>query len=290
MRRWFVIAGALLCMAASCDSPRTGIPGDSPLRYRDEVFTSTTVTKDVVYSTATRQDGVTVDLGLDVYTPVGDTVTQRPTVVWIHGGAFKSGDKSNGTLVSDAKHFARLGYVSVAINYRVSRQGCTGAYGTAQCRQSMLDAQHDGQAAVRFLRAQADTYGIDPDRIAASGVSAGAITALHLAANADDPGDGGNPEQSSEIQGAVSVSGAALVGTIDAGDAPMVLFHGTADTTVPFQWAVDTFDRAEAAGIAGFLVPFENGVHNLLADHDAEIASQTANFLYWEMHVAQAAH
>lgn len=290
MRRWLVIAGALLCIAASCDSPRTGIPGDSPLRYRDEVFSSTAVTKDVVFSTATRQDGTVTDLGMDVYTPVGDTVTERPTVVWIHGGAFKSGDKTNSTLVNDARHFARLGYVSVTINYRVSRQGCTGSYGTVQCKQAMIDAQHDGQAAVRFLRAHADTYGIDTGRIGVSGVSAGAITALHMAANADDPGDGGNPEQSSEIQGAVSVAGAQLIGTIDPGDAPMVLFHGTADTTIPYQWAVDTFDRAQAAGIDSFLVPFENGLHNLLAEHDAEIASQIANFLYWEMHVAQAAH
>ena len=68
--------------------------------------------------------------------------------------------------MNEATTFAKLGYVGASINYRLYPSGCTTNYQLATCVQEMTDAQHDAQAAVRFLRANAATYGVDPTRIA----------------------------------------------------------------------------------------------------------------------------
>ena len=130
-------------------------------------------------------------------------------MVWVHGGGFSGGDKTSGEIVSEATDMAKKGYFNVSINYRLYGPGCSAAGGGSQvgCIQAMIDAQHDAQAAVRFLRKNAATYKIDPNRIAMGGSSAGAITALHVAANSEDPGTSGNPGFSSAIKAAVSLSG-----------------------------------------------------------------------------------
>lgn len=291
MRRWTVAVVALFALVlVACDTPYTDIPGDGPLRYRDQLFTSTTTTKNVTYGSALNQTGTTVTLLLDVIRPVGDTVTERPAIVWVHGGSFKTGDKTAANIVPEAKTFALMGYVSVSINYRLVGGGCTGAYTRPECIQEMIDAQHDAQAAVRFLRANAATYGIDGTRIAIKGVSAGAITALHVGFNSTDPGASGNPDFPSTVRAAVAVSGAKRVGTANTGDAPSLLFHGTLDTTVPYQWALDTQTEAKAAGLSSYLTSFDGAAHSLSPEHNNEMFNQTRNFFYWEMELYSAAH
>ncbi len=96
----------------------------------------------------------------------------------MHGGGFTAGDKASGA--GKANYFARLGYVVVSINYRLlSPDGCGGDREPPPiCTQAVMAAQHDAQAAVRWLRANAATYRIDTDRIAVGGASAGAVTSL----------------------------------------------------------------------------------------------------------------
>lgn len=291
MRRSVVLLVAALAIGlAACDKPHVVPIGDAPLRYRDEIFSQTLVTKNVEYGAAPDQFGVTKTLLLDVYSPVGDTVTDRPAIVWVHGGSFKSGDKASGPLVDEATTFAKLGFVGMAINYRLYPSGCTTNYQLATCVQAMTDAQHDAQAAVRFLRANAVTYGVDPNRIAIKGLSAGAITALHVGFNSDDPGTSGNPEFSSAVRAAVSVSGAKKLGTASPGDAASFLLHGTLDTTVPYAWAADTYNEATAAGLTTYLTSFDGAGHAPYDDHGTEMFEQTRNFLYWEMDLPSAGH
>ena len=104
-------------------------------------------------------------------------------------------------------------------------------------------------------------YRIDPARIAIAGTSAGAITALHVGANADDPGDSGNPGYSSAVGAAVSLSGAKLLGSESEGDAPLLMFHGTVDDQVPYDWAVNTLDEAQAAGLVSYLTTYQGEGH-----------------------------
>ena len=111
-------------------------------------------------------------------------------------------------MVDLANTFAKLGYVSASINYRLlATSPCSGSNVSANCITAAMAAQHDAQAAVRWFRANASTYGIDPTRIGIGGSSAGAVTAIEVGINSDDPGDSGNPGFSSKVGGFMSLSG-----------------------------------------------------------------------------------
>ena len=287
--RGLLLIGALAIAATGC-LPYTTPEGAAPLRYRDSVFTAVTKTTDVVYGSAVDQTGATQSLKLDVYQPTGDTLTKRPAIVWVHGGGFSGGDKTSGELVDESNVFSKKGYVNVSIDYRLVAGGCSAAAGAqTACLTAITDAQHDAQAAVRFLRKNAATYKIDPDRIAIGGSSAGAITALQVGANSEDPGTSGNPGFSSAVRGAVALSGAKLLGpAMTAGDAAELMFHGTTDTAVPYQWAVNTQNEAKAAGILSYLTTYQGAGHVPYNNRD-EILTQTSNFLYGIMDLAHAA-
>jgi predicted esterase len=284
MRRpWFLLAIALvLLIAAGCDFPHIAPPGTAPVRYRDDLFATVDKTVNITYGSAQNLSHQTVTLTMDMYVPHGDTVTSRPAIVWVHGGSFSGGDKSSGELVDESNVFAKKGYVNVSINYRLEPGGCSAGGGaTATCIGAIQEATQDAQTAVKFLRANAATYGIDATRIAIGGSSAGAITALEVGySTAENPAAG--------VRAAMSLSGANLLTTANKGDAPALLFHGTADTTVPYAWAVGTRDRAQAAGLDVFLTSYQGDGHVPYAQHRADILDQTRNFLWWEMSAGAA--
>jgi acetyl esterase/lipase len=150
------------------------------------------VEEDVVFGT-----GGDRDLKCDIYTPPGDAGKdgngKRSGLLLVHGGAWKLGDrkqlKGYGFLIG------REGIVCVASEYRLSEE----AQWPAQL--------HDVKTALRWMRANADRLGIDPDRIAVSGASSGGHTGLIAAGTPNDPaweGDGGNAEAGSEVAAVVS--------------------------------------------------------------------------------------
>lgn len=280
---------ALVALATGCDIQRLVPEGDAPLRYRDEVFSQVTKTSNVAYGNAIDEDGDPVTLLLDVYEPTGDAVTARPAIVWVHGGSFRAGNKSSAEIVDEANIFARKGYVNVAINYRLSATGCVPGAPPAVCSAAILNAKHDAQAAVRYLRANADALGVDVDRIAIAGTSAGAITALNVGFSPDDPGSSGNPGHSSAVKASVSLSGAALGTAPDPGEAAALLFHGTNDVLVPYFLAQGTAENAKAAGVGGYLTTWEGQGHVPYLQNRTQIIDETTNFLYHTLRLALAA-
>ena len=280
-RRSVVLVSLLLLVAAGCSWPNIVPPGDAPLRYRDPVFDSVTVTNNITYGSAVNLSGQTVTLALDMYRPIGDTVTSRPAIVWVHGGSFCCGTRTSAELVDEATTFSKLGYVNVSISYRLESPGCSG--NQSNCIAAIRQATEDAQTAVRFLRTNSATYGIDPDRIAIGGSSAGAITALNVGySTSEDP--------SAAVRAAVSISGANLAaGLISPGDAPALDFHCSTDNLVAYQWAVNTIDAAKAAGLDAFLTTYQGTCHVPYAAHRQEILDQTRNFLWWEMDLLHAA-
>jgi acetyl esterase/lipase len=121
-----------------------------------------------------------------------------PAVVCIHGGGFRAGDLSE--FGATCEMLARKGYVAVTIDYRLAPTYPFPA------------AVEDSKAAVRWLRANAEKYNVDPTRIGATGASAGGTLALFLGVAADKKqyeGDGGNSDQSSAVQCVVSFFGAS---------------------------------------------------------------------------------
>jgi predicted esterase len=222
-------------------------------------------------------------LQLDLYTPNGDNDHRRAAIVWVHGGSFCCGDKTEGDLVDEATTFSEEGYVNVSINYRLESPGCSGTL--SNCLPAIEEAFQDAQTAVLWLRGHATHYGVDPNRIAIGGTSAGAITALNVGySSSEDP--------AARVRAAVSLSGAYIgvlgVGAISKGDAPALDFHCTTDPLVPFSAAVSTIKAAKSAGLDAFLETFNATCHAPYAQHRQQILDQTRNFLWWEMDLAHA--
>ncbi len=247
-------------------------------RYKQEIFSSVQVSRDLQYGQATNVvTGKNEKLRLDLYEPKGDTESSRAAMVLIHGGGFTKGSKESQTIVELAKRFAKRGYVTVSINYRLVKDKVT-FNDTARVIQAVTQAYQDAKAAIRWLRKKAQDYRIDENKIAVGGVSAGAITALH-AAYEEDEGNSGNSGYSSEVAVAISVAGALVDDNImGGGEAPFIAFHGYIDPIVPYQQAVELSQRAKAIGL-----PYE--LHSYMATHDLtpytnDIVKKTADFLY----------
>jgi predicted esterase len=290
MRRTVVgVALSLVLLATGCD-PLATPEGEAPLRYRDDVFPTVTVTRDITYGSAVDQEGQNVTLRLDLYQPAGDTVASRPAIVWVHGGSFCCGSKTSGELVDQANAFGRQGFVSVSIDYRLSEDGCRPGADIVVCVTSIHHAREDAQTAVRFLRANATRYRIDPTRIAIGGSSAGAITALNVGYSPENPGPGDHQGHSSAVRAVQSISGAQLAsGPINARDAPALLFHNSSDPLVSYSWAQSTVDSAKAAGLLAILRTWEGSGHVPYSQHRTQILTETRNFFYSQMDLAHAA-
>lgn len=226
-----------------------------------------------------------VALKLDVYYPNPRPAGALPLVVWIHGGGWRSGSKL------DARPALKLlpaGYAVASFDYRLSQQ----AKWPAQI--------HDCKGAVRYLRANAASLGIDTGKIVAFGSSAGG----HLASMLGTSGGiaalegtvGGNPGFSSRVKAVADfygpadlptmggshdnaasaegeLLGCAIPGCLDkareaspqthvtADDAPFSLHHGTADGTVNYSQSVN-FDAAlRAAGVPSKLWTYHGSGH-----------------------------
>jgi predicted esterase len=287
-RKATVALVALLAVAliGGCTVPEP--PGAAPLRYRDQVFNNVTVMSNLQYGSAPDAQGNPVPLMLDMYRPTGDTQTSRPALVWVHGGSFTGGDKTNLVPVDVANTFAKLGYVVVSINYRLLGSNCIA--NPSGCTAAAIEAKRDAQAAVRWLRANAATYGIDPTRVGIGGESAGAITATLVGLLSEDVGTSGNPGWPSTVGGFVSVSGGVPTASVASpGDAPGLFFHGTADNIVPDAWSVNTAIAMLNAGVAAFLEVQDGAGHVPWAQYRTLYLQQADWFLYHSLDLAHAA-
>jgi acetyl esterase/lipase len=160
-----------------------------------------TVVRDVEYARVGEHS-----LKLDLHLPIEKS--RPPLIVWVHGGAWRSGSKSSMPLGKIVEN----GYPIASVDYRLS----TNAKFPAQI--------HDLKAAIRFLRAHSREWGIQSRKIVIAGDSAGAHLATLVGVsngNKDLEGDvGDDSSQSSGIQGIISFYGAANLTTILAQSTP----------------------------------------------------------------------
>jgi dienelactone hydrolase len=234
-----------------------------------------------------------------------DPESLRPGMVWIHGGGFKAGDKNAAT--NHATEWASRGYVVVNINYRLDQDNrCQDIQDGKtvppdeidQCRNAIVAAQHDAQAAVRWLRTNAGDLDVDPAKIAVTGASAGAVTSVNVAYNPDDPGTSNDLPGPSDVGAAAALSGAAYPGIaeIGPGDAPVIYAHCTNDQAVDWDITEAGIDEAHANGlVADALVwsppedcaPGEIHAVDLLIRHNQEIDLAFSQFLYQHLALSQ---
>ena len=128
---------------------------------------------------------------LDLAMPEEHGDTPRPAIVFIHGGGWRNGDKRAGAFLQPTIDYAAKGYVCITINYRMLDEA------------PITACVEDVKNAVRWLRAHAEEYNIDPNRIGATGNSAGAHLSVMLALcppSAGLEGDGPYREHSSMVQ------------------------------------------------------------------------------------------
>jgi len=222
-------------------------------RYESEIFTGSDVTSDIQYGANINHNLSNQDLLLDVYQPTGDTDTDRALIIFIHGGTFIMGSKTGSDVVPLAEMYAKKGYVTSSINYRIGVSGFT-AKGFSE---AVMRATQDAKAAVRFFKKSVKTegnpYGIDTTNIFLVGSSAGGFVALHLAyldqateiptvIDMSDPsliggikGNSGNQNHTSDVKAIVSLAGAIGDTTwMQNHSTPVLSLHGNADNTVPF--------------------------------------------------------
>jgi acetyl esterase/lipase len=152
--------------------------------------TSTTLTactassekRDVVYDARFGED-----TSLDVYLPDEGGEARRPTVLFIHGGSWTSGSKAHGQGLG--RRLARSGYVAISINYRLVPRGL------------FPRNIKDCNCALAFVRAHAEEYRVDPDRIVVAGYSAGAHLASLVGVASEHPELAPDPECAADIGG-----------------------------------------------------------------------------------------
>lgn len=235
-------AGVAQSVQTICNTPR----------YDTEVFTNVTIDSDIAYGSNFDSQGINTTLTMDIYTATGDTATNRPLIIWAHGGSFIGGTKNDVDVVALSNHFAKRGYVCASINYRL------GILPTqASATQGVYRAVQDMKAAIRFFRmdaATANTFKINPNMVFAGGSSAGAFTALHLA-YMDQPselpvaidttqlggmeGNSGNPGYPSRVNAVINLCGAlGDTSWMHVGDVPVCSMHGTNDIIVPYATAL----------------------------------------------------
>jgi acetyl esterase/lipase len=143
------------------------------------------VTENLSYDSSIGMDGM-----VDLYEPkAADDRADRPAILVIHGGAWKGGDKAWGETF--ARELCPFGYVVFSINYRLSGRP-DGAW------PAQID---DVQSALRYIRANAARFRIDPDRIASLGMSAGGHLATMVALRDDPAAPGGRVRAAVNLDG-----------------------------------------------------------------------------------------
>jgi acetyl esterase/lipase len=227
-----------------------------------------------------------------------------PTVLCIHGGGFRAGKRESYDAL--CVKLAERGYVAATMTYRLAP------------KHKFPAAVHDTKAAVRWLRANAATYKINPDKIGVTGGSAGGHLAQFLGVTANVPqfeGKGGNPTQSSRVSCVVNVYGPSdftksygksvdahevlplwLGGNLETARAihiqssplywvtpnaaPTLCIHGTEDKYVAHEQAVWLIDKLKAATVEAELLTLEGAGHGFKGA-DAE-KSEKALFEYFD--------
>ena len=228
------------------------------IRYVDEVFNDVNITQDIVYGNAPdlpfiflfEWNSQDIDLDMDVYEPVGDTLLNRPAIIFLHTGAFFSGHNELDDMVDLSITAAKRGYVAFSANYRLGLNILSSYSGERAVYRGVQDAS----ALIRHLREFHELYNIDPNKIFVWGSSAGSFIGLHLAYSEDDErplstfGTNSDPDlgcidcegndynHNGKPNALVSCWGA--IGDLDWIDAdndiPTIMFHGDLDPIVPF--------------------------------------------------------
>jgi acetyl esterase/lipase len=246
---------------------------------------------------------------LDLFLPKQPVLNgPLPVIVFVHGGGWRKGDRRSGFTML-APLIASGRFAGASIGYRLTDE----ASWPAQI--------HDCKAAIRWLRGNAGKHGLNADRIAVIGTSAGGHLVAMLGTSggvAELEGDlGAFVGLSSRVQCVVDFFGPSDLATmggwhdqpdspealllggpipenqdlaqsaspiyyVSDDDPPFLMIHGTADPLVPFGQSVELQKKLEGSGVTAFLIPIENGGHGRF--RIPELDQRIGNFLDNQLH------
>jgi acetyl esterase/lipase len=222
---------------------------ENDLRYITKIFNNVEIKRDIVYKTVKDRTDKLTDQKLDIYQPKNDPLDKRPLIVWIHGGGFVNGSKEN--MEPRCVEFAKMGYVTATINYRLS------ASYTKEFKDAINDAVEDARSAIDWLRKNASDYKIDTNNIFVGGSSAGGITSIHL--GYEDTG-----WDKSGIRGIINLWGALFnLNVVDPDDPPVIIIHGMNDNVVPFKMSLDLVKKLKENNIYFEFYPVKGVGHGV---------------------------
>ena len=297
------------CTSSNDDPTYSGSPpvdDTGPAPDVDEVYSASTFTVDIssdevygqgqTHSNWNTPNPTDMDLKLDLYVPENED-TQRPLVVFTHGGGWSGGDKANDAEVAFCNFFAERGFVCASMNYRLRGDrgtipqdyfdAVTSVEGIAPDEAyqvlSMYPAGRDCKAAVRWLVANASDIGFNVGAISLIGGSAGAHNSIvmdvsepedyrdELSLEEDPTLASTNMDVSYDIQAVVNHWGGAgmmqILGDVyghdrfDSTDAPLLIVHGTEDETADYSNAEELVDIYTSNGVYNELIPLEGKGH-----------------------------
>jgi acetyl esterase/lipase len=248
-------------------------------------------------------------LQLDLYSPK-DRTHPLPAILFIHGGGWTGGYRQMYHYY--CAKFAEHGYVVATASYRLAGEAPFPA------------AVEDVKCAVRWLRANAKKFGIDPNKIAVAGGSAGGHLAMMIGYSSDVPeldGKGGNPETSSRVQAVIELYGptdltddfaksrkevkrlmggktfdeapdayrlASPVTHITKDDAPTLILHGSIDSTVPIHQAEILVEKLKNAGVVYEYDRVEGWPHTMDLDAGVNRHCMAKMFEFLDKHLGLA--
>lgn len=287
-------------------------------RYSSALFTGTTETSNVLFSSNVPRPNpgggfyetitglplnvdetrtTNVNLHMNIFQPIGDTLTKRPVVIICFGGGFIDGNKDILTIRLLAQDLAKRGFVTAVMDYRLGMN----IFDSDLSKRAVYRGIQDGRSAVRFFKADAagvNAYKVDPDQIYLGGHSSGAFIATHNAYLDIDSlrpastraytrpcgffstcsypdlgtldGVGDNKTFSGKAKAVFSLAGAiGELRFMDYGTgAKMAMFHSTDDGTVPFD------SGQPFSSVSGFILGFD-----LPTVYGSNVMSNKANTL-----------
>jgi acetyl esterase/lipase len=269
-----------------------------------------TVAEVIVEENITYGKAGDVELKLDMARPEGDG--PFPAIVFIHGGGWTGGNRqAYKTQIQEA---AKRGYVAATITYRLMK--FDQAKKETATAEPIFPAQiHDAKAAIRWVRANAEKYHVDPNRIGVTGASAGGHLSLLVGLTDKDSqleGESGSPRQSSRVQAVVNVFGptemasgyetssvaylfrlfmggtpeeaaetykkASPLTYVSKDDPPVLTLHGDQDKLVPIAQATMLDEKMKSAGAPHTMKVYEGQCNGFATKYNQEAWKATWDF------------
>jgi acetyl esterase/lipase len=276
----FLLTFVLLIIFLSCSSKQTSTPQPTPQPTNTLLPSPNpfTLYGEALADLAYCMTGASLQK-MDMYFP--DSGGPWPVSAYVHGGSWMHGDKSEAIMFAD--QMTSQGYLLVSINYRLYPEG------------KFPNMIEDVKCAIRFLRAHAGAYNLDPNRIAAMGPSAGGHLVSLLGTSDGSAGwdMGEYLDQSSRVQAVIAMApvtdltrnfpnadieamrgvgfgednilAASPITHVTVDDPPFLLIHGDRDEVVPFEQTQLMYDRLVQTNVPAQLVIVKNAGHSLTA-------------------------